>query len=107
MFSGGWLDFLAKGYHFWYHTIINMNKKQQKTLSRIIAKPTRADITWDEIQSFFRAIGAEVHKSEGSKVQIVLNLKVLRLHTPHPQKDLKKYAVEAIRDFLINSEVIK
>jgi hypothetical protein len=25
-----------------------MNKKQQKTLSRINAKPTRADITWDE-----------------------------------------------------------
>jgi hypothetical protein len=84
-----------------------MNKKQQKTLSRINAKPTRADITWDEIQSFFKAIGAEIHKGEGSKVQIVLNLRVLRLHTPHPQKDLKKYAVEAIRDFLINAEVNK
>jgi len=56
---------------------------------------------------FFRAIGAEIHKGEGSKVQIILNLKVLRLHTPHPQKDLKKYAVEAIRDFLINAEMIK
>ena len=84
-----------------------MNKKQQKTLLRINAKPTRADVTWDEIQSFFKAIGAEIHEGEGSKVQIILNLKVLRLHRPHPQKDMKKYSVEAIRDFLINTEVIR
>jgi len=84
-----------------------MNKKQQKTLLRINAKPTRADVTWDEIQSFFKAIGAEIHEGEGSKVQIILNLKVLRLHRPHPQKDMKKYSVEAIRDFLINTEVME
>lgn len=70
-------------------------------------KPTRADVTWDEVQSFFKAIGAMVHGGEGSRVQVILNTRVLRLHKPHPQKNLKKYAVEAIRDFLINTEVIK
>jgi len=45
-----------------------MNKKQQKTLSGINAKPTRADITWGGIQSFLKAIGAEIHKGEGYKV---------------------------------------
>ncbi|MEW6185950.1 MAG: type II toxin-antitoxin system HicA family toxin [Thermodesulfobacteriota bacterium] len=84
-----------------------MNKKQQKTLSRIQDKPTRANITWDEVQSFFKAIGARIREGEGSRVQIILNTRVLRLHKPHPQKELKKYAVEAIRDFLINTEVIK
>jgi hypothetical protein len=83
-----------------------MNKKQQKTLSRLKDKPTRADITWDEVQSFFKAIGARVCEGDGSRVQIILHARVLRLHKPHPQKNLKKYAVEAIRDFLINSEVI-
>lgn len=83
-----------------------MNKKQQKTLSRIQDKPTRGDITWDEVQSFFKAISAKIREGEGSKVQIILNTRVLRIHKPHPQKELKKYAVEAIRDFLINNEVI-
>ena len=84
-----------------------MNKKQQKILSRITNKPTCAYITWDEARSFFKAIGANVREGEGSRVQIILNTRVLRLHKPHPQKELKKYAVEAIRDFLINTEVIK
>lgn len=84
-----------------------MNKKQQKTLSRLKDKPTRADVTWDEVQSFFKAIGAMVREGEGSRIQVILNTRVLRLHKPHPQKNLKKYAVEAIRDFLINTEVIK
>jgi hypothetical protein len=84
-----------------------MNKKQQKTLSRLKDKPTRPDITWDEVQPFFKAIGAQVREGEGSRVQVILNTRVLRLHKPHPRKDLKKYAVEAIRDFLINAEVIK
>jgi hypothetical protein len=84
-----------------------MNKKQQKTLSRIQNKPTCADITWDEVQSLFKAIGATVRQNEGSRVQIIHNTRVLRLHKPHPQKELKKYAVEAIRDFLINTEDTK
>jgi len=84
-----------------------MNKKQQRTFSRIKDKPTRADVTWDDVQSFFKAIGAKVLEGEGSRVQIILRARVLRLHKPHPQKNLKKYAVEAIRDFLINTEVMQ
>ncbi len=84
-----------------------MNKKQQRTLSRIMDKPIRADVTWDEVRSFFKAIGSKINEGEGSRVQVILNTRVLRLHKPHPQKNLKKYAVEAIRDFLINTEVIK
>jgi len=84
-----------------------MNRKQQKTLSRIKDKPTCADLTWDDVQSFFKAIGAKIREGEGSRVQVIFNKRVLRLHKPHPQKELRKYAVEAIRDFLINIEVIK
>lgn len=84
-----------------------MNKKQQKTLFRIKEKPTRADVNWDEVQSFFKAIGAKVYEGAGSRVQVIFKARVLRLHKPHPQKNLKKYAVEAIRDFLINTEVMK
>lgn len=29
------------------------------------------------------------------------------MHQPHPRKELKKYAIEAIRDFLINTEVVE
>jgi hypothetical protein len=84
-----------------------MNKKQQKTLARIKERPTRSDIKWQEIESFFKALGAEIHQGEGSRVLIILKSKILRLHRPHPHKELKKYAIEAIRDFLINTEVIR
>jgi hypothetical protein len=84
-----------------------MNNRQRTALSRLKEKPTRSDITWHEIQSFFRSIGAEIHPGEGSRVQVILKSKVLRFHQPHPNKEMKKYAIEAIRDFLIKTEVIK
>jgi hypothetical protein len=82
-----------------------MNKRQQKILSRIDEKPTRSDITWSEVHSLFKALGAEISRGEGSRVQIILKAKILRLHKPHPNKEMRKYAVEAIRDFLTNLEV--
>jgi hypothetical protein len=84
-----------------------MNRKQQKTLSRVLDKPTRADIRWDEIRSLFKALGAQIHEEEGSRVQVVFRSRILRMHQPHPNKELKKYSVEAIKDFLINTGVIQ
>ncbi|MCK4728954.1 MAG: type II toxin-antitoxin system HicA family toxin [Desulfobacterales bacterium] len=82
-----------------------MNKKQQKTLKKIFAKPTRADIAWNEVKSLLAACNADVSEGRGSRIRIVLNKQVLNLHTPHPQKELKKYAVELVREFLTNTGV--
>ena len=79
-----------------------MNSKQSKTLRMIFDKPTRADIAFNDAASMLKAIGAELKDGAGSRVRFVKDEKILRFHKPHPQPNLKKYAVEAIRDFLIN-----
>jgi hypothetical protein len=77
-----------------------MNKKQRRTLTDIYEKPTRCDVSWLNVESLFRAIGSDVFEGEGSRVSVVFNKRVLNIHKPHPRGQLKKYAVEKVRDFL-------
>ena len=77
-----------------------MNKRQRRTLARIFERPTRSDVRWDELASLLRALGAEEHEGAGSRVRFVLAGSILSLHRPHPKPELRKYAVEDVRDFL-------
>ena len=77
-----------------------MSKKHIITLEKIFERPTRADITWREVENLFKAVGSEVKEGRGSRMRITKNNAILRLHKPHPQKEVKKYAVEEIRKFL-------
>ena len=82
-----------------------MNKKHQKTLKKIFETPTRSDIKWSEVQSLLSACNADITEGKGSRLRVALNDRFLNLHKPHPQKEMKKYAVELVRDFLINAGV--
>ena len=77
-----------------------MNKKQSKTLTSIYEKPTRCDVSWRDVESLFKAIGSDVVEGEGSRISIVFNKRILNIHKPHPSSEMKKYAVEKVRDFL-------
>lgn len=77
-----------------------MNKRQRRTLARIFERPTRSDVHWDELASLLRTLGAEEHEGAGSRVRFVLGESILSLHRPHPKPELRKYAVEDVRDFL-------
>jgi len=77
-----------------------MNKKQLKTLADIYEQPTRCDVSWHAVESLFRALGADIFEGKGSRVSVVLDKRVLDIHKPHPRGEMKKYAVEKIRDFL-------
>jgi len=77
-----------------------MNQRQRRTLARIFEQPTRADVRWDELASLMRALGAEEHQGARSRVRFVLDGSILSLHRPHPKPELRKYAVENVRDFL-------
>ncbi len=79
-----------------------MNKKQRKVLEKVFDRPTRSDIKWNEVKSLLAACGAEIIEGRGSRVRIIVNQQVLNLHRPHPQKELKKYVVELIKEFLNN-----
>ena len=77
-----------------------MNKRQRRTLDRLFERPSRSDVRWEELVSLMRALGAEQHEGAGSRVRFVLHGAILSLHRPHPKPELKKYAVEDVRDFL-------
>ncbi len=44
-------------------------------------------------------------QGDGSRVRFDLQGISLNIHSPHPQKELKRYQVKAVRDFLINAEI--
>lgn len=57
-------------------------------------------MTWPEVRALLAACGASVKEGRGSRVRIGLGPLMLNMHTPHPQKEMKKYMVELAREFL-------
>ena len=82
-----------------------MKRKHERTLERIFARPTSGTIPWSDIESLFKALGAEVSERAGSRVAVVLFGEVRVFHRPHPSPDTDKGAVNSIRDWLELYEV--
>lgn len=82
-----------------------MNKKQRKTLDAIFATPIRRNIVWDDVVSLIEALGGTVIQGNGSRVRFSLNEISLNIHSPHPQKELKRYQVKDVRTFLLRAKV--
>lgn len=82
-----------------------MNKKQRKTYDAIFADPIQRNIIWDDVVSLVKTIGGTVTQGDGSRVRFNLHDISLNIHSPHPQKELKRYQVKAIREFLINAGI--
>jgi hypothetical protein len=82
-----------------------MKRKYQRTLERIFARPTSGTIPWSDIESLFKALGAEVSERAGSRVAVVLFGEVRVFHRPHPSPDTDKGAINSIRDWLELYEV--
>jgi len=83
-----------------------MNKKHQRTLERVIAKPERPDIPWRDIERLIIALGGEISEGRGSRVRIHLNGVRAVFHRPHPERVTDKGAVSSMRRFLKEAEVI-
>ena len=82
-----------------------MKRKHQRTLERIFARPTSGTIPWLDIESLFKALGADVSERAGSRVAVVLFGEVRVFHRPHPSPDTDKGAINSIRDWLDLYEV--
>ena len=82
-----------------------MNKRQQQTLQKIYEKPERSDIPWNNIESLFKALGAEVTEGRGSRVRVALNDIRAVFHRPHPENVTNKGAVKSVRRFLMEAGV--
>jgi hypothetical protein len=82
-----------------------MNSKQRQTLKAIFDLPIRSDIKWTNIESLFKALGAEVYQGRGSRVRVALNGVKAVFHEPHPEKETDKGAVKAVREFLEKADI--
>ena len=82
-----------------------MQRKQRRTLEQIYKRPTSDNIRWKDIESLFKALGAEVSERAGSRVAVVLFGEVRVFHRPHPSPNTDKGAIASIRNWLKHYEV--
>jgi hypothetical protein len=79
-----------------------MNSKNQRTLEYIFKKPIPSNILWNDIESLFVALGAEISEGAGSRVRVKLKSERAVFHRPHPEKVTDKGAVNSVKRFLEN-----
>ena len=77
-----------------------MNRRHRRTLGRIFAEPTPADLRWRDIEAALRAAGAEISEGAGSRVRVALAGVRAVFHRPHPGPETRRTLVRAVRDFL-------
>ena len=82
-----------------------MNKKQRQTLERIFEKPESSDMLWNDIESLFKALGADISEGRGSRVRVALKGVRAVFHRPHPQRVTSKSTVRSVRRFLLETGV--
>ncbi len=79
---------------------VSLSGKHSRTFNEIFAEPIRANISWRDVESLFRALGAEISEGSGSRVRVRLNGRRAVFHRPHPRNQLHKSAVRSVRRFL-------
>lgn len=75
--------------------------KLEKAKLRLKSEPP--DYTFKEAEGLLISLGFEEYnkgKSSGSRVMFVRNNDKILLHKPHPQKEMKMYAVRQLKDKL-------
>ena len=82
-----------------------MNRKCKKIYNEIYKEPVPSDIEWSDIETLFRALGAEISEGNGSRVRVKLNGVRAVFHRSHPEKETDKGAVKSVRLFLENAGV--
>ena len=74
--------------------------KRGRTLKDIFEDPVRSDVSWADIESLLRSLGAEITEGRGSRVRIALNGVRAVFHRPHPAPATDKGALKSMRRFL-------
>ena len=80
--------------------IASLKSKNLKILEQIFSTPTPSGIRFADIETLFKALGAQVVEREGSRLRIELNGEYWHCHRPHPGKEAKRYQVEEAGELL-------
>lgn len=73
--------------------------KKDKLIALFTERPTRADVTWSDLESLMSKLDFEKIKDKGGRVAFMKSGKpetLIRIHRPHPENTLKRYVVELI-----------
>lgn len=82
-----------------------MNKKQNRVLEAVFARPERSDLSWKDVEGLIVCLGGKVQEGKGSRVRFFLNDVVAVFHRPHPEKNAKKATVKSVREFLLKADI--
>ena len=82
-----------------------MSSKHRRTLAALFEDPVRSNILWNDIVALMKSLGSDVTERAGSRVAFTLDRRTIVLHRPHPGKEVRPYAVEDLRDFLVEAGV--
>jgi hypothetical protein len=82
-----------------------MSAKHRRTLAAVFEDPVRSNILWNDLVGLVKNLGADVSERAGSRVAVTLGARTIVLHRPHPGKEARPYAVQDLRDFLIEAGV--
>ncbi|MCF6320049.1 MAG: hexulose-6-phosphate isomerase [Proteobacteria bacterium] len=77
-----------------------MNKRQRKTLERILVNPVLKNIKWADVKALILSLEGIIKQGNGSRIRIVLGGISVNIHTSHPGNELKPYQVRVIRKLL-------
>lgn len=81
-----------------------MNNKQRKTFEKIMTTPVLASVEFDEVVKCMVAMGYTFEQREGSRTAFIIKGEELSIHKPHSAKELKKYMVRNLQQFIKQTE---
>lgn len=78
----------------------NLRRTHRRTLERMQAESTPADIRWQEVESLLMALGVRIIERAGSRVQLVKGSDAIVVHRPHPRPEIRRDTVRDIVRFI-------
>jgi predicted RNA binding protein YcfA (HicA-like mRNA interferase family) len=78
--------------------------KQEKLIAQFLL--AKKDFKWVDLVAVLKSLGFEQIEAEGSRVDFVKATVVIHLHKPHPQKEVKAYALKQLKTLLKQEKIL-
>lgn len=78
--------------------------RQEKLLASFMV--ARRDYKWLDLVAVLKSLGFEYIEAEGSRVDFIRGELTIHLHKPHPQKEVKAYALRQVKELLTREGLI-
>lgn len=64
-------------------------------------KQAKKSYLWSDLVNLLKVLGFEQFEGAGSRVRFIKDDLQIRLHKPHPQKEIKAYVIKQVKETLI------